>query len=351
LVPARSFGWSAHGLPSAASVVVCTTVSGWCLAQDAPVAPALPAASSQARPARPVPVQDAPGPSASRSDASADAKEAPVVWWRPFGIYDYLGTTLTVGLFYAVEYGIDNPDGTVWDAPAPLIDEPMRNLLVGATRSQRERADRFSDYGWYTSIAYPVLVSAIAPPVRGAGFEMIWELEMMNLRSFAVASLVTRIPHKLLGRKRPNSVGCAKDPDYDVQCGTSAQNQSFPGGHASISMTGAGLACAHHLHAGLYGAAWADAVGCGGALAVATGVVAMRQRADRHWMSDNLVGAAVGLAVGYGLPTVLNYHPFWQDNGPDEAESPAVQPAYRLRWDIVPVATQNTAGAAVVGLF
>src|SRR5690606_15741661 len=122
----------------------------------------------------------------------------------------------------------------------------------------------------------------------------------------AVASLVTRIPHKLPGRKRPNAVGCESDPDYDEQCGEPAQNQSFFGGHTALSMTGAGLACAHHMHADLYGGGVADSVACGGAITIASAVMFMRQRADRHWMTDNLVGAAVGLSVGYGLPTLLN---------------------------------------------
>ena len=176
MVPARSTrrrGKFVHGLLPATSLVACLTVSGWSLAQDAPVAPAPPSASPQVRRARPAPVHDASGRLASPS--SGDATEAPVVWWRPFGVYDYLGTALTVGLFYVAEYGIGSPAGTVWEDPVPLIDEPMRTLLVGGTRSQRERADRFSDYGWYTSIGYPMLVSAVAPAVRGAGFEMIWE--------------------------------------------------------------------------------------------------------------------------------------------------------------------------------
>jgi hypothetical protein len=274
------------------------------------------------------------------------------VWWRPFGLYDYLSVGAVVGIYYAVEFGIDDPGEASWDSPLPVIDRPIRDWIVADTRAQRERADRYSDYGWYASLAYPILLSAVAPPVRGASFEMVWELEMMNLRSLAVASLVTRIPHKLIGRKRPNSVGCADDPDYDEQCGAAAQNQSFFGGHTSMSMTGAGLACAHHMHANLYGGGWADAVGCGGALAVATGVLYMRQRADRHWMSDNLVGASVGLAVGYGLPTVLNYHPFWKDNGmSDAARGADRESAYAVRWELLPLATTETAGVAVVGLF
>lgn len=275
-----------------------------------------------------------------------------VLWWRPFGLYDYLGTAATLALFYAVEWTLGTPTRASWEGPVPVIDVPMRNLLVAETRSQRERADRFSDYGWYASIAYPVAVSAVAPVLRGADIGVVWELGMMNLRSFAVASLITRIPHKLIGRKRPNSIGCAEDPQYDVQCGNPGQNQSFFGGHISISMTGAGLACAHHLHAGLYGNRVADAIGCGGALAVASSVMVMRQRADRHWMSDNLVGVAVGLASGYLLPTVLNYHPFWQDGTPPERASNESRAAVaRLRWDIVPVATQESVGAALMGLF
>jgi membrane-associated phospholipid phosphatase len=229
---------------------------------------------------------------------------------RPFGVWDYAGTAAALGLLYLVE-ALPGPSSADWDGPI-LLDKPVRSWLVADSRQGRAQADSLSDVLWYASLAYPTLSAFAVPLARGAGFETSWQLTMMNAQAFAVSSMITRLSHRVIGRSRPNAIGCRRDPDYSDQCGKPQQLASFFSGHQALSMTGAGLACAHHLHGHLFGNAHADAVGCGAAIAVAQLVGIMRMRADKHWLSDTLMGTLVGFGVGYGLPTLLHYHPFWR---------------------------------------
>jgi membrane-associated phospholipid phosphatase len=185
--------------------------------------------------------------------------------------------------------------------------------MVGPTRQARERADQTSDYLWYASVGYPVLDVVVAGPLVHRDLGMTYQLSLMNLQAFSAVSVWAPSFHKTVGRTRPNVLGCAeKGPGYDDQCGSKGQYLSFPSGHAGVSMTGAGLSCAHHLQGHLYRSQVADGVACGAAVSVAATVGGLRITADRHWMSDTLVGAGLGFATGYGLPTILYYRPFWR---------------------------------------
>ncbi len=217
-----------------------------------------------------------------------------------------------IGAFYAVETK-DGPTHATWTRPVAGLDTPFRTWMVGRTRQARESADEASDYLWYVSVAYPVADVVIAAPVVHRNATMTYERSLMNLQAFSVVSLWSRTFHKTVGRARPNTRGCASEgTEYDAQCGSRFQFYSFPSGHAGVSMTGAGLSCAHHLHGHLYGNSLADGAACATAVSVAATVGALRITADRHWMSDSLIGAGLGFATGYGLPTLLYYHPFWR---------------------------------------
>lgn len=293
------------------------------------------------------------GASAAVARADEDARAAPAnggyeVHWRRFGWWDYFSTAWMLGSFYAIESGLPGPQSAPWTATVPPFDEPMRSLLAAPTRAGRERADELSDYFWYANTAYPVLIAALVPPIRGARFDMVWQLEMMNLQAYALVSLFVRIPHKLVGRTRPNDRGCAEDPEYDAQCvNPGARYVSFPGGHVAVSMTGAGLTCAHHLHADLFGGGWADTSACILALMSAETVGILRLRADKHWFTDHMIGAAAGFGIGYGLPTLLYYHPLW---GKPVERRPRPT-GDELRWTIAPQIDGERFGLTVVGLF
>ena len=46
---------------------------------------------------------------------------------------------------------------------------------------------------------------------------------------------------------------------------------------------------------------------CAGALALATTTGAFRVVANRHWMSDVITGAGVGLVAGWLMPWLMHY--------------------------------------------
>jgi len=92
-----------------------------------------------------------------------------------------------------------------------------------------------------------------------------------------------------------------------ADCDEKRRYVSFFSGHSSVAFTSAGLTCAHHQRLPLYGGGAADAAACGAMIAVALSTASFRVLADEHYMSDILVGSAVGFAAGYGLPTLLHY--------------------------------------------
>jgi membrane-associated phospholipid phosphatase len=66
--------------------------------------------------------------------------------------------------------------------------------------------------------------------------------------------------------------------------------------------------CAHHTHLPLYGGGAGDVLACSTALAGATLSGMSRIVADRHYASDVLAAATVGILSGYLLPELLHYH-------------------------------------------
>ncbi len=233
---------------------------------------------------------------------------------RNFGWWDAGAAALTQGLYYVVEYTQEGPERADWKS-ALFLDRPVRDAIVAKTRKRREAADRASDYLWYTSIVYPFLSATIVPLVRGSDWRPPVMMNLINMQAFVATGLIVRMPHKWIGRMRPNYYGCKEEGDeYDAQCGSKSQRVSFPSGHTQVAMTGAGLTCAHHIHGALLGNPIADAAACGAGVAAASAVGYLRMRADRHWLSDTIVGAGIGFAIGYGIPTLFYYHPFWESD-------------------------------------
>ena len=82
---------------------------------------------------------------------------------------------------------------------------------------------------------------------------------------------------------------------------------SFFSGHTSVSFASAGLICLHHEYLPLYGSITADGTACVAAVGVATAVAMMRMRADKHWPSDVITGALLGIGFGYFYPKYVYY--------------------------------------------
>jgi membrane-associated phospholipid phosphatase len=115
-------------------------------------------------------------------------------------------------------------------------------------------------------------------------------------------------------------------PDYEVFCGAPDRNASFPSGHTSIAVTGAGLMCVHGEHRPLYGSDLGNRLVCyvGIAGAIATGVGRLIN--DRHYATDIVAGAAIGVLSGYVAPRWLHYGFSSEDPAEDGATGWAVTP-------------------------
>lgn len=182
-----------------------------------------------------------------------------------------------------------------------LADGAAAGFLRADSQGGRDRAARISDYLLYGMIAWPYLDAVFAATARKSS-DVAWQMALINTQAFALNGLVTIGIKTFAGRERPWTASC--DPSVDPSCKSA---DSFLSGHTSMAFTSAGLTCAHHQALGLYGSAPADIGACAVALAAASATGALRIAADKHYASDVLAGAALGLASGYVLPMLLHY--------------------------------------------
>ncbi len=167
-------------------------------------------------------------------------------------------------------------------------------------------------------------------------YGVAFQLTALNTQAISVVALLTRAGHKLVARARPDVEPCEKDSTYNDTC-FGGSYASFPSGHVSAALVGAGLSCAHHRYLPLLDGGGAETLVCvtATALGVANGIA--RVSADRHYMTDVLAGAVLGWGVGYAMPVLLHYE--WGRAAPQRA------------WTVSPWATSNTLGLAALGLW
>jgi membrane-associated phospholipid phosphatase len=143
-----------------------------------------------------------------------------------------------------------------------------------------------------------------------------------------VAEDVTQLTKLLVGRERP--FVHALPPEERLRTPSpSGNNVSFFSGHSSEAFA---LAAASGTISEMRSYRWAAATwSVGAAIAVTTAY--LRIAADRHWLTDVLVGAVVGAAVGVAMPYAFHS---------PEAEAPRSSSATALRAPGSPTATVVT---------
>jgi membrane-associated phospholipid phosphatase len=264
------------------------------------------------------------------------------VWdeqWTRFRTLEYVTTAATgaaaIGFFYFAKPS-NHP---LWVGPV-LFDEPVRNLLRLRTRTGILTAEAASGA---IAIALPVqsLLDSLLPPVVDGSYDVMWQLGMMDAQSYALSGLLTASLYDTTGRARPSYAACKAGTSIDPYC-DSGEFASFPSGHTAVSMTGAGLMCAHHGELPLYGVPALDVAACVEGLALATSVGVLRLMADRHYASDVLTGGAIGFFSGYALPRLLHY---WRRPLGEIIHRPALNAAIVLGSERAPV------GVRLVGVF
>jgi membrane-associated phospholipid phosphatase len=228
-----------------------------------------------------------------------------------------------------------------WRSTLPL-DVPVRDALLPESQAGRDRAARVSDYFWYSTQFYTVVVDSLLVPLAFDDFntDVAWQMTMINWQALGLTGLVTRIAHHTAGRARPVVYGCSEEPGASFPC--RPEGPGFFAGHVSMTSAGAALACAHHAALPIYGEGPAGALTCALLSASAVTVGVLRVMADRHWVTDVIVGHVVGGAIGFGTPWLLHY----QHRLTPELTSLGVE---HLAW--LPSATKDAVTLSLVGVF
>jgi membrane-associated phospholipid phosphatase len=245
-------------------------------------------------------------PEHARAD---DAKQHGVLaWnsaWPKFRTSEYLVTGIAGAASLSVYFFLDSPKEPHWIGGI-LLDDAIRAEVRLRSHGQRDRARQASNVTALSTIGWAFGVDSIAVPLLRKKPDVAQQLVSLDAEAFAISTLIANTMFKVVGRARPSYEDCQRDPNFDPLCRSGAA-ASFPSGHTNAAFTAAGLSCAHHLHLALYGSTLADALACAGTLAVAGATGGLRVLGDRHYATDVWLGAALGFAVGYGVPTLFHY--------------------------------------------
>jgi hypothetical protein len=234
-----------------------------------------------------------------------------------------------------------------------LFDDAVRDGLRLHDRDARRSVARISDYIYYGLLAYPLVDTAIVGIGGRASSDVSLQMTLINLESFTFTGAIAMSAEKI-GRRRPMAAECDRNPGYDSDCGNEGNlNSSFLSGHTTIAFAGAGLICVHHQHLPLYGGGLPDALACATALTAASTAGVFRVMSDKHYASDVLLGAGVGLFGGYVLPSLLHYG-FGTRARPTESVLPQWQVrvgGQSIRTAMAPVVGPGGVGLTLVGDF
>lgn len=216
---------------------------------------------------------------------------------------------LTIG---SIELSLVKPaDHAKWSKPI-LFDESARSFFKSNNENTQELAGNLSDNIYHAMVIAPYVVDnyVVALGIH-QNADVALQMTLMNLQSLGLSGVISLSMERTVGRRRPFAQDCSGQfgPDkvgYN-HCNGVDDFESFYSGHAAATFTMAGLTCAHHQHLPLYGGGLPDALACIVMVSLATTTGVLRLVVDRHWTSDVLTGAAVGLINGYVLPSWLHY--------------------------------------------
>ncbi|HKO47257.1 MAG TPA: phosphatase PAP2 family protein [Polyangiaceae bacterium] len=253
----------------------------------------------------------------------AGAQSADLAWdpvWPKFRPIEYVLTGVAGSASLVLYFGVH-------DAQTPritggvLFDEYFRDTLRLRAPGSRDAARTISDWTAISAMSWAIAIDSLVVPLARGSRELSGQMLLMDAEAFAFSTLITTLIFKTVARARPSYIECERNSRYDPLCKLHPMG-SFPSGHTNTAFTAAGLSCAHHQHVPLYGDPLADALACAGTVTLAATTGALRVVGDRHYATDVLVGAMIGFAVGYGMPTLLHYGRTQND----AAMSSAMQP-------------------------
>jgi len=227
-------------------------------------------------------------------------------------VVEYVATGLLVTGNALADVIFTGVDTEVWHGGV-LFDDAIRDSYRNVPNGPRETLRSIGDYSLLGLVLFPFVVDSVGTALIARGsLDAAWQTSIISMQSLLLSSLMNLLAKRYITRNRPGLPACEADcqrPGY----------RSFYSGHTTQTFTGAGLICAHHAYLDLWGGGLADDLACAGALSLGVLTGISRILSDSHHTTDVLVGAAVGLAVGFVLPSWLHY-----DLGASDASPSAV---------------------------
>jgi hypothetical protein len=274
-------------------------------------------------------------------------QEQKVEWNEAWTRFHWWEGVATVG-FWVASYTLDSrlhpPSKPNWSGPI-LLDQPARDLFRGGSVHVEHVAAKYSDTLLQTAVVFPIVVDAgiVALGVHREP-DVAAQMALIDAEALGFAGVVSLFSERIVARERPYIRDCVNGASLDNPCGIEGDRISFFSGHTSATFTNAGLTCLHHQHLPLWGGGAPDVWACIWTLAVGTATGAFRLIADKHYLSDVVMGAVVGWTSGYILPSLLHY-----GFGTKRPKIEPVPKTGRIRPSIFPVPNGVALGA--VGIF
>lgn len=191
-----------------------------------------------------------------------------------------------------------------WVGPV-LFDADASDALRAREPTARRIADTLSWAAVGTVLAAPLAISARATVERRASAAALGESALSLALPYGSAVLLGLATKYAFARERPFATRaglahrCGRGRGDGAECEWD-RNGSFFSLHAALAFAGAGMTCAHALRF-VPDDAPLDAASCGMATLGATVGALLRMTADKHYATDVITGALVGLALSVGL--------------------------------------------------
>lgn len=191
-----------------------------------------------------------------------------------------------------------------WWTGGILLDDGFRDGLRIDGEDGRMGATRASDAMLGSTLGLALLVDSVLVPLINDDAAFAWNASATLALSMGLTMFVGGVVKNVVRRRRPFAEGCESDPS-SPNCSEPNSSASFYSLHSGVAFTAAGHSCALHLERNLYGDGVADGVSCVASLAAASTTALLRVAADVHYLSDIVIGAAIGFLTGYLLPLAL----------------------------------------------
>ena len=194
-----------------------------------------------------------------------------------------------------------------------LVDERIRDELRLPEHRDRERAATVSDFILTGAIVDAALTRAVLAPLAKNDASMARRATAAHALAIGITLLLGSVIKAAVKRPRPFVRDCVAHPSLPG-CGVFQSNASFYSLHAATAFTCAGFSYAMG----------SSPTACGASLAMAGATGLLRIVSDRHYLSDVLIGAAMGFVVGYVVPVALLPRPLARP--PEDPQRPRTVP-------------------------